>query len=143
MPESAVGADVVFVELRPRLADRAEVVDIVSAAYDAYDAFERALYAFALGITHSERPPRISSRRVFCGSSARSRPVERPTTSGPGSIGCARTLRPAGVAARRSPRAICPSWSRARSGTKPMQQAPDRWSAAFIDADGPVGADGR
>lgn len=50
VPETATGADVVYVELRPRLADRAEVVDIVSAAYDA---FERALYGFALGITHS------------------------------------------------------------------------------------------
>jgi RNA polymerase sigma-70 factor (ECF subfamily) len=50
VPESAAGADVVFGDVRPRLADRAAVVDIVSAAYDA---FERALYAFALGITHS------------------------------------------------------------------------------------------
>ena len=49
MPESAASADVVFVELRPRVDDRATVVDIVSAAYDA---LERALYAFALGITH-------------------------------------------------------------------------------------------
>ena len=48
--ESAAGADVVFGAVRPRLAERAEAVDIVSAAYDAY---ERALYAFALGITHS------------------------------------------------------------------------------------------
>lgn len=50
VPESAAGADFVFVELRPRLAERENVVDIVTAAYDA---FERALYAFALGITHS------------------------------------------------------------------------------------------
>jgi RNA polymerase sigma-70 factor (ECF subfamily) len=38
------------VELRPRLDDRVEAVDVVAAAYDA---FERALYGFALGITHS------------------------------------------------------------------------------------------
>lgn len=50
VPESAVAADVVLVELRPRVDDRVEAVDIVAAAYDA---FERALYAFALGITHS------------------------------------------------------------------------------------------
>jgi RNA polymerase sigma-70 factor (ECF subfamily) len=50
VPESAAGADFVFVELRPRLAERENVVDIVSAAYDAV---ERGLYAFALGITHS------------------------------------------------------------------------------------------
>ena len=48
--ESAAGPDVVFGEVRPRVADHAAAVDIVSAAYDA---FERALYAFALGITHS------------------------------------------------------------------------------------------
>jgi RNA polymerase sigma-70 factor (ECF subfamily) len=50
VPESAAGADFVFVELRPRLAERENVVDIVTAAYDA---FERALYAFALGMTRS------------------------------------------------------------------------------------------
>jgi len=50
VPESAAAADIDFVELRPRLDDRAAVVDVVAAAYDA---FERALYAFALGITHS------------------------------------------------------------------------------------------
>ena len=50
MLESAAGPDVVFGEVRSRVADHAAVVDIVSAAYDA---FERALYAFALGITHS------------------------------------------------------------------------------------------
>jgi RNA polymerase sigma-70 factor (ECF subfamily) len=50
VPESAAGADFAFVELRPRIAERENVVDIVSAAYDA---FERALYAFALGLTHS------------------------------------------------------------------------------------------
>lgn len=50
VPESAASADVVFVELRSRADDRAAVVDIVSGAYDA---FERALYAFALGLTRS------------------------------------------------------------------------------------------
>lgn len=50
MLESAAAPDVVFGEVRPRVADHAAAVDIVSAAYDA---FERALYAFALGITHS------------------------------------------------------------------------------------------
>jgi RNA polymerase sigma-70 factor (ECF subfamily) len=50
VPESAAGADVVFVELRPRVGDRTAVVDLVAAAYDT---LERALYAFALGITHS------------------------------------------------------------------------------------------
>ncbi|HLE79032.1 MAG TPA: sigma-70 family RNA polymerase sigma factor [Candidatus Limnocylindrales bacterium] len=50
MPESAAGANVVFGDVRPRAADHAAVVDIVSAAYDS---LERALYAFALGITHS------------------------------------------------------------------------------------------
>jgi RNA polymerase sigma-70 factor (ECF subfamily) len=48
--ESAAAPDVGFVEIQPRVADHAAVVDIVSAAYDVY---ERALYAFALGITHS------------------------------------------------------------------------------------------
>jgi len=50
VPESAAGANVVFGDVRPRAADHAAVVDIVSAAYDS---LERALYAFALGITHS------------------------------------------------------------------------------------------
>ncbi len=50
VPESAVASDVVFGDARSRSAERAEAVDIVSAAYDTY---ERALYAFALGITHS------------------------------------------------------------------------------------------
>jgi len=50
VPESAASADFAFVELRPRIAERENVVDIVSAAYDA---FERALYAFALGLTRS------------------------------------------------------------------------------------------
>ena len=48
--ETAARADVVFGEVQPRAAVRAEVVDIVAAAYDT---LERALYAFALGITHS------------------------------------------------------------------------------------------
>lgn len=50
VPETAVRADVVFGEAQPRVSDDAAAVDIVSAAYDA---FERALYGFALGITHS------------------------------------------------------------------------------------------
>lgn len=50
MLETAAGSDVGFVGVQPRVADHAAVVDIVSAAYDL---FERALYAFALGITHS------------------------------------------------------------------------------------------
>jgi RNA polymerase sigma-70 factor (ECF subfamily) len=50
MLDSAVGAEVVFGDVRPRATVRAEVVDIVAAAYDT---LERALYAFALGITHS------------------------------------------------------------------------------------------
>jgi RNA polymerase sigma-70 factor (ECF subfamily) len=48
--ESAAGANVVFGEVRPRVADHPAAVDIVSAAYDT---LERPLYAFALGITHS------------------------------------------------------------------------------------------
>lgn len=55
VPETAVnattaGANVVFGDARSHAADRAQVVDIVSAAYDS---LERALYGFALGITHS------------------------------------------------------------------------------------------
>ncbi len=51
MLEPATASDVVFGEARPRVADHAAaVVDIVSAAYDT---LERALYGFALGITHS------------------------------------------------------------------------------------------
>lgn len=51
-PVHALGAsaDVVFGDVRAHVSDGAAVVDIVSAAYDA---FERALYGFALGITHS------------------------------------------------------------------------------------------
>ena len=48
--ESAAAAGVVVGEVRPRVSDHATVVDIVSAAYDT---LERALFAFALGITHS------------------------------------------------------------------------------------------
>ncbi len=48
--ESAAGSGVVSGEALSRVADHAAVVDIVAAAYDT---FERALYAFALGITHS------------------------------------------------------------------------------------------
>ncbi len=50
MPEPAVAADTVFLDVRPRPAEQERVVDVVSAAYDAH---ERALYAFALGITRS------------------------------------------------------------------------------------------
>lgn len=50
MPEPAVAADSVYLEVRARPAGQGRVVDVVSAAYDAH---ERALYAFALGITHS------------------------------------------------------------------------------------------
>lgn len=50
VPESTAGADFVFVELRPRLAGRENVVDLVATAYDAH---ERSLYTFALGITRS------------------------------------------------------------------------------------------
>ncbi len=51
MLEPATASDVVFGEARPRVTDHAAaVVDIVSAAYDT---LERALYGFALGITHS------------------------------------------------------------------------------------------
>ena len=50
MPEPAVAADTVFLDVRPRPAEQERVVAVVSAAYDLH---ERALYAFALGITHS------------------------------------------------------------------------------------------
>jgi RNA polymerase sigma-70 factor (ECF subfamily) len=50
VPETAAGANVVFRDVRSRTATRPNVVDIVSAAYDA---LERPLYGFALGITHS------------------------------------------------------------------------------------------
>lgn len=50
VPEPAIAADSVYLEVRARSADQEHVADVVSAAYDAH---ERALYAFALGITHS------------------------------------------------------------------------------------------
>jgi RNA polymerase sigma-70 factor (ECF subfamily) len=50
VPESAASADYAFVELGPRVTDREDVADVVTTAYDA---FERGLYAFALGITRS------------------------------------------------------------------------------------------
>lgn len=50
VPEPAVAAESVYRQVRARPTDRGPVVDAVSAAYDAH---ERALYAFALGITHS------------------------------------------------------------------------------------------
>jgi RNA polymerase sigma-70 factor (ECF subfamily) len=48
VPETAAGANVVF-GVRSHVADRPDVVDVVSAAYDS---FERAIYGFALGMTH-------------------------------------------------------------------------------------------
>ena len=50
MPEPAVSAESVYLEMRSHSVDQTAVVDLVSAAYDAH---ERALYAFALGITRS------------------------------------------------------------------------------------------
>jgi RNA polymerase sigma-70 factor (ECF subfamily) len=55
MPEAviaatAVAANVVFDDVRTRSAERPNVRDLVSTAYDS---FERPLYAFALGITRS------------------------------------------------------------------------------------------
>jgi RNA polymerase sigma-70 factor (ECF subfamily) len=55
VPEAAVAAttvaaNVVFDEVRTRTAARPNVTDLVTSAYDA---FERQLYAFALGITRS------------------------------------------------------------------------------------------
>jgi hypothetical protein len=44
--EPALAADAVFREVRSRPAAKGEVVDIVTASYDAH---ERALYSFALG----------------------------------------------------------------------------------------------
>jgi len=50
VPEPAVGASAVFVDIRPQQAGRDLTLDTVS---EAYDANERALYAFALGLTRS------------------------------------------------------------------------------------------
>jgi RNA polymerase sigma-70 factor (ECF subfamily) len=55
MPEAAiaataVAANVVFDDVRTRSAERPNVTDLVS---NAFDSFERPLYAFALGITRS------------------------------------------------------------------------------------------
>jgi RNA polymerase sigma-70 factor (ECF subfamily) len=47
---SAVAANVVFDDVRTRSNERLNISDLVS---NAYDAFERPLYAFALGITRS------------------------------------------------------------------------------------------
>jgi RNA polymerase sigma-70 factor (ECF subfamily) len=49
VPDPAVAADPVYLA-RPRSAHRERTADVVSAAYDAH---ERALYAFALGLTRS------------------------------------------------------------------------------------------
>jgi RNA polymerase sigma-70 factor (ECF subfamily) len=48
--DTAAASDVSLGQVRPRARDNAALVDVVSAAYHLY---ERALYAFALGITHS------------------------------------------------------------------------------------------
>jgi RNA polymerase sigma-70 factor (ECF subfamily) len=53
MPEAGIAAasvNVVFEEVRTRAAERPNVTDFVS---NAFDSFERPLYAFALGITRS------------------------------------------------------------------------------------------
>lgn len=50
VPEPAISANATFGVMRSRPAAREELVDVVAAAYDAY---ERALYAFALGMTRS------------------------------------------------------------------------------------------
>lgn len=52
MPEiaTAVAANVVFDDVRTRSAERPNVSDLVA---NAYDSFERQLYAFALGLTRS------------------------------------------------------------------------------------------
>lgn len=50
VPEPAIGVNAVFRDVSPRSLQREEVVDVVAAAYDTY---ERALYAFALGLTRS------------------------------------------------------------------------------------------
>lgn len=52
MPEAAtaVAASVVFEDVRTRAAERPNVTDLVS---NAFDSFERPLYAFALGLTRS------------------------------------------------------------------------------------------
>lgn len=50
VPEPAVGVNAVFRDVRPRPSGLEAVVDVVAAAFDAH---ERALYAFALGLTRS------------------------------------------------------------------------------------------
>lgn len=50
VPEPTVSASAVFRDVRTRPAERDEVADVVALAYDAH---ERALYAFALGLTRS------------------------------------------------------------------------------------------
>lgn len=50
VPEPAIGVNAVFRDARSRPAAREEIVDVVAMAYDAH---ERALYAFALGMTRS------------------------------------------------------------------------------------------
>ena len=50
VPEPALTADAVFREVRPRASGKEDAVDLVTVAYDAH---ERALYAFALGLTRS------------------------------------------------------------------------------------------
>jgi RNA polymerase sigma-70 factor, ECF subfamily len=50
VPEPAISANAVFRDGRSRPAEREAIANVVAAAYDAH---ERALYAFALGTTRS------------------------------------------------------------------------------------------
>lgn len=50
VPEPALAVDAVFRDIPSRPATREQVIDVVTAAYDAH---ERSLYAFALGLTRS------------------------------------------------------------------------------------------
>jgi RNA polymerase sigma-70 factor (ECF subfamily) len=50
VPEPALAADAVFRDARSRHAAQERAVDVVTEAYDAH---ERALYGFALGLTRS------------------------------------------------------------------------------------------
>lgn len=50
VPEPAISAPAVFHDARSRPAEREAIADVVGAAFDAH---ERALYAFALGTTRS------------------------------------------------------------------------------------------
>ena len=50
VPDPAVAVNAVFRDVARQSHDRLEIVDLVTAAFDAH---ERALYAFALGLTRS------------------------------------------------------------------------------------------